>query len=311
MKKIFYAIMLAMPFLFMACDNDEVDGPSGSGFSIDFPQGDHDYDKEFVSFKEEYGSMVLYKFSNAQFRWAVNEYIPYYGTMAEESDVTKAWNLVKTGIQVWPKDFVKKCLPYQILLCDSVYSIWGETKSTQFKVTRGSCCGYNHIAFAYGNDRIDANDANVKREAVGDVAYAMISYAVSKDLISIPESFDTLFTKWSLNYPTYTTNNEIPSGAWGYNGAGALDGSAKPKTGYTVAHDFATYVKYMVTCSPATFEEKYLNDEFDCGGSTYDANWNVIPDHRIRRKYEAVRDYFKDVLGIDLGAIGTKTEQMQ
>lgn len=114
MKKLLYIIMLALPLVFWACDNDDVDGPSGSGLSIVFPQGNNDYDREFVSFKEQYGSMVLYKFSNAQFRWAVNEYIPYYGTEAKEADIAKAWGLVKDGVSVWPEDFVKKCLPYQI-----------------------------------------------------------------------------------------------------------------------------------------------------------------------------------------------------
>lgn len=304
--------MLALPMVFAACDNDDVDGPSGSGLSVAFPQGDNAYDREFVSFKEQYGSMVLYKFSNAQFRWAVNEYIPYYGTEAKEAYIAQAWELVKTGISVWSEDFAKKCLPYQILLCDSVYSIWGESKSTQVKKVRNSCSGFNHIAFGYANERIHAEKAETKREAVGDVAYAMISYAVSKNIITVPESFDTLYTKWKTSYPTYTTNNEVGSGPWGYNGAGAMDGSAQPKTGYTLAHDFASFVKYMVTCSPATFEARYLNDNFDCGGSEYDqTTWALIPEHRIRQKYEAVRKYFKEELGIDLDAIGTRTEQME
>ncbi len=302
--------MLALPFVFAACDNDDVDGASGTGLSVDFPQGDHDYDREFVTFKEQYGSMVLYKFSNAQFRWAVNEYIPYYGTEAKEAYIPKAWSLVKAGLDVWPEDFVKKCLPYQILLCDSVYSDWSESRSTQIKVVRNSCSGYNHIAFGLANERINADDVNTKREVIGDVAYAMISYAVSKDIISVPESFDTLYTKWQSSYPSYAVNGVIYPGAWGYNGAGAIDGTAKPKTGYTLAHDFASFVKYIVMYSPETFEELYLNDSFDCGGSTYDENWNVIPDHRIRQKYIAVRDYFKNELGIDLSAIGTKVEKM-
>lgn len=310
MRKLFYIIMLALPCIFAACDNDDVDGASATGLSIDFPQGNNDYDQEFVTFKEKYGSMVLYKFSDAQFRWAVNEYIPYYGTIAQETCIAKAWSLVKEGFSVWPDNFVKKCLPYQILLCDSVYSDWSTTKTTQIKKVRNSCSGYNHIAFGLANNRIDADDVKTNREVVGDVAYAMISYAVSKNIISVPESFDTLYTKWEKNYPSYLVNGEISSGPWGYNGAGAIDGTAKPKTGYTLAHDFASYVKYMVMYSPETFEELFLNDAFDCGGSTYDANWNLIPDHRIRQKYVAVRDYFHDVLGIDLSAIGSKVEKM-
>ncbi len=310
MKKLFYMMMLALPCIFAACDNDDVDGPSSAGLPIEFPQGNNDYDQEFVAFKQQYGSMVLYKFTDVQFRWAVNEYIPYYATVAQESHISQAWELVKEGLSVWPDDFVRKCLPYQILLCDSVYADWSDTKAEKIKKVRNSCCGYNHIAFGLANDRIDAGDSNARHEVVGDVAYAMISYAVSKDIISVPESFDTLYAKWKNNYPSYLVNGEISSGAWGYNGAGAIDGTARPKTGYTLTHDFASFVKYIVMYSPDTFEKKFLNDEFDCGGSTYDANWTLIPDHRIHQKYDAVCNYFKDVLGIDLGAIGKKVENM-
>lgn len=58
---------------------------------------------------------------NAQFRWVRNEYIPYYGTEAKEADIAKAWGLVKSGISVWPEDFVKKCLP--IRYCFATLSI--------------------------------------------------------------------------------------------------------------------------------------------------------------------------------------------
>ena len=97
---------------------------------------------------------------------------------------------------------------------------------------------------------------------------------------------------------------------WGYNGAGTLEGSAEIDQ-YTVYHDFALFVKYMVMMSPETFEEQFLNENFDCGGF-HDSSWTTFtPEHPVRRKYEAVRDYFKNVVGIDLGAIGTRVEQMQ
>ena len=308
MKKLLYIIMLALPFAFAACDNDDVDGPSEDGLSVDFPQGNHDYDQEFVNFKKEYGSMVLYKFTNAQFRWAFTEYIPFYANQADEAYVQKAWNLVKEGIDLWPKDFAKKCMPYQIMLCDSIWCMkdgdWVDGKQQKVKSTRNSCAGYSHIAFGFANSSVDRMTVEQKKEVMGDVAYAMVAYATAKANIAIPESFDTLFTKWKNNY------NESSSGAWGYNGAGALDGTM-PHDKYTESHDFATYVKFMVMYSPETFERLFLNDDFDCGGTQYDANWNVIPEHRIRQKYIAVCDYFKDVLGIDLGAIGTRVEQMQ
>lgn len=308
MRHLIYILLMALPLTFTACNDDDVDFPSDSAIDIDFPQGDNDYDKDFVEFKNTYGSMVLYRFTEAQFRWAINDYIPYYGTVGDEQYVKNGWDMIRQGLDVWPEDFMKSCLPYSILLADSVYQLKdgydSEWHSIKIKETRNSCYGYNHMAFAVVNDRVGTMTADRRKEFVGDVAYALIGYATSKSRIAIPEAFDTLYTKWHNNYsPGY-------EGAWGYNGAGALDNTATIYN-YTLYHDFATYVKYMVMMSAESFEQRFLNDTFDCGGSEYDENWNIIPEHRIRQKYEAVRDYFIDELGIDLGQIGARTEQMQ
>lgn len=300
--------MLALPLFFTACDNDDVDGPSDTGLAVDFPQGDNDYDKEFVSFKENYGTMVLYKFTDAQFRWAVTEYIPYYSNQADEAYVPQAWKLIKEGLDVLPESLVKQCMPYQMLLCDSIWSFaygydanWNYVK---LKSPRNSCYGYSHIAFGFANKSVTEMTSAQKKAVVGDVAYALIGYASSKGKLAIPESFDTLFTA-GKNY--YTTS--YSTYGWGYNCAGTLDGTVEADN-YTVYHDFATYVKNMITMSPETFESTYMNSYFDCG-FVYDANYNQIPTPRVSLKYNAVLTYFKETLGIDLSAIGTKVEQME
>ena len=306
---------MALPFAFVACDNDDVDGPSPATPTEDFPQGDHDYDQEFVAFKEKYGTYVLYKFNDTQFRWAVTEYSPYYGVVGDESKVKDGWSLVKAGLEVWPESFLKGKMPFRILLADSIYSLVDGYDANWNKVTvkqvQNSCYGYSHMSFGVVNDRVNASDAATKKQFVGDVAYALVGYAASKGTLSIPESFDTLFTRYKDHYSTsMATNSGGYVNEWGYNGAGTLEGSVAVDK-YTVSHDFALFVKYMVMMSPETFEEKFLNENFDCGGFHNQSWTEFYPEHPVRRKYEAVRDYFKDVLGIDLSAIGTKTEQMQ
>ena len=308
-------MLLALPMVFVACSNDDVDGPSNEGLSFDFPQGNNAYDKEFEAFNDKYGTMVLYKFTDAQFRWAFTEYLSYYGTVGDEANVQKGWNLVKESLSVWPESFLEGKLPFNIMLADSVYrwvSGYDENWNTiKTKELVNSCYGYNHIAFGVVNDRVDGNDVETKKQFIGDAAYALIGYATSKNTMEIPESFDTLFTRYKDHYTTsMATNYGSYVNEYGYNGAGTLDNSVAVDK-YTVYHDFALFVKYMVMMSPETFEERFLNDDFDCGGF-HNASWTEFtPEHPVRRKYEAVRDYFRDVVGIDLGAIGTKTEQMQ
>lgn len=311
MKKLLYMVLLALPLAFTACSNDDVDGPSESGLGVEFPQGNNAYDQEFVQFKNNYGTMVLYRFTDAQFRWAVTEYIPYYGNSADEAYVQQAWDLIKADLSLWPDEDLKKWLPYQIFLCDSVWKLdngsWNsETqKYNRVKTPRNSCYGYNHLAFGFANASVASLTAEQKKEIVGDVAYALIGYAASKGKLAIPADFQTLFTD-SKNY--YATYMSTYFGGWGYNAAGTLDGSAAIDN-YTVYHDFATFVKYMVTMSPEAFEAKYLDESFDNGAEWSNAENAYVAQYRVKRKYESVKTFFKDELGIDLGAMGTKTEQ--
>ena len=235
--------------------------------------------------------------------------------MGDESNVAIGWSLVKEGLSVWPESFLQSRMPFHIILADSVYRKvdgYDENWNTiKVKKVQNSCYGYNHIAFGVVNNRLDPNDLATRKQMVGDVAYALIGYAVSKNKLEIPESFDTLFTRYKDHYSTsMATKSDSYVNEWGYNGAGTLEGSAEIDQ-YTVYHDFALFVKYMVMMSPETFEEQFLNENFDCGGF-HDSSWTTFtPEHPVRRKYEAVRDYFKNVVGIDLGAIGTRVEQMQ
>ena len=61
--------------------------------------------------------------------------------------------------------------------------------------------------------------------------------------------------------------------------------------------------------SKEEFENKFLSEEFDCG-IQYDAYWNPIKGYPIRNKYEAVIEYFKNTLGIDLHEIGARISQL-
>lgn len=301
---------MSLSLAFTACDDDPVDGPSESESLVDFPQGDHDYDKEFVAFKDKFGTMPLYKFTEVQFRWAFNSYIPYYANPGDEAYVGKAWKLIyENGLKNWPEDFLKQMLPYQIMLADSIYSLTGTSATGYTKVVRNSCYGYSHMAFGFANKSIDEMTVEQKREAVGDVAYALVGYAVSKEKMTIPERFDTLFTRYR-GYYTQSFATGTNWSYWGYNFAGTLDGSVEATNGYSVEHDFALYVKYMTMMSEESFKKKFLNDSFDCGG-VLDKDQNPVREHPVQNKYEAVRDFFKEKYGIDLSAIGAITEKME
>ena len=83
----------------------------------EFPQGDATYVWEFVEFYNKYVVQVLYKFSEADFRWNITEYIPYYAIEAESNSIEDGWSFLKENcLSIWSDDFLRKFMPYRILL---------------------------------------------------------------------------------------------------------------------------------------------------------------------------------------------------
>jgi len=308
----------ALPLFLTACDDDDISGGSETTELTEFPQGTNSYDNEFVEFFNTYGTQTLYKFTDADFRWAVTSNIAYYAEQADESKVAKAWSVIcDNGLKAWPDDFLKKVLPYRILLASKIWytanGSWNSETSKYDKVNVyvNSVYGYNHIAFAtdkYGADDLTAEE---KRQLVGDVAYALVGYAVSKGLISIPTEYQTLFDTWKNNFGENMGHLDewSPCCTYGYNAAGCLEGM--PYNDYSVYREFALYVKYMTMMTDEDFQTNYLNDSFDCGGIVDWSTYTATDSHPIKQKYEVVKSYFKDELGIDLSAIGAKTAQIE
>jgi hypothetical protein len=305
MKKIIYLFALALPFCLSSCNNEDSLTASDPMTLVEFPQGTNTYDNEFVQFYKDYGTQVLYKYTSTDFRWNITSDIPYYSEVADQNYIADAWALLKTNcFTIWPDDFLKKCLPYRILLASKIWSEkeqWGyDDKGNYVKsyvpVLHNAVYGLNHIAFGVTNSTLADMNNYQKKSLVGDVASALIGYATSRSKITIPADFVKLHDDFGKN------NNGEDYGSWGYNGAGCLES-------YTLLdayQDFGTFVKYLVTMSQAEFTGVFLNSNFDCGGTNYDSDWNIIPDHRVLQKYTVVINYFKNTLGIDLHAIGAK-----
>lgn len=70
------------------------------------------------------GVQVLYRFAEADFRWNITEYIPYHAVEAETSSIGEGWNFLKENcLSIWSDDFLRKYMPYRILLASEIYSL--------------------------------------------------------------------------------------------------------------------------------------------------------------------------------------------
>lgn len=307
MKKLFIIIATLIPLCFGSCKEDALTPSEPQQFG-EFPQGNGAKDKEIVAFYEKYGTQVLYKYSEVDFRYGMTSMLPYYSEPAQEAAVADGWKFVKEEcLSLWGEEFMKKYLPFRILLADKIYSLkqtWNKDENGNYiynKIPKGAMYGFNHIAISGINADLANMTLEQKKNLIGETSFALVGYAASKGNIQIPEEFKALYLKNKNN-----AGGEQP-GDWGFNKGAFLE---YKEGGQDVEYDFGLYVKYLSTMSPEEFATQFLDDSFDNGGD-YDANWNFIPSHPIKAKSEIVLAYFKNKLGIDLGAMGTKISQMK
>ena len=122
MKNILFLLLL-MAGIIVACDEDKLT-PSEPQEFYEFPQGDSDYDREFVTFYEKYNTQFLYRYNESDFRRNVTSYIPFYSVPADEAYVEKAYHFIKERcLDTWGEGFYKNILPMRILLSSKIYSV--------------------------------------------------------------------------------------------------------------------------------------------------------------------------------------------
>ena len=123
MKNNILFILLIFTGLFFACGEKDLT-PSEPQTFYEFPQGNADYDQEFLAYYEKYNVQFLYKYKESDFRWNVTEYIPYYSVQADEAYADKAFHFItENSFAIWDEDFLRKILPLRVLLASEIYSV--------------------------------------------------------------------------------------------------------------------------------------------------------------------------------------------
>lgn len=303
MKNILFLLLL-MAGVIVACDEDKLT-PSAPQEFYEFPQGDSEYDREFVAFYEKYNTQFLYKYKENDFRWNVTSYIPFYSEPADEAYVEKAYRFIKDRcLNPWGENFYKNILPMRILLASQIYSVeqkydyvWDEeTQQWEYKsyndtTYHASAYGLNHIAFGYTSEKFDELTPEEQLNAVGDLNKSLIGYAASRDKIVIPAEFVEWYDKYR--------NNVWEGGEYGC-------GFLEYYKDMDVAYDFGLYVKYLTTMSEEAFKAWALSDEVDSSQDWDQASGMYKRTYAIANKYKIVLEYFKTKFNIDLHVIGNQ-----
>ena len=312
----FYIGLLLQLVLAASCYDEKSLEPSGEISSYSVPQGTHDYDDVIVDIFNQYGSCLLYKYTDKDTYWTPSGWMNgvlgeegkngYIITPADEAYVGEQVDLIrKAWFAPYSEEFLKKFLPVKIMLCadiDSVYMQWDFSSWPAKQVYKSkkvkAWYNYDNICVSYGNE-----DVKSMTKADSLAFWRKMGYIFVESMIGRKQTIPTKEFEEITNYQT--------------NGLGYLKASELWKLGVprsvsynvTVENDWKSFLLMMVTCS-----EEFLtrtpefNSDWDYTEKNWDGLLNPVKDVNglLKKRYDMVRNYFIENYNMDLQKIGNE-----
>ncbi|MDR0544714.1 MAG: putative zinc-binding metallopeptidase [Odoribacteraceae bacterium] len=309
-----YTIIIAAALLLLApchvaCNGEEdliprVDPENVYGDPT-LPQGDHDYDAFILDFFRKYNTLMLYKYDPQDIYWNItnNSFIPvvrdsvgnvavagYVDTPADENYVGEQIELIREKFLAhYPDDFLREMLPKKIFLLRSFV----EVSKTNVATDRAPAAGIDYLLFQWGGEEIRSIAPAQVNDFKSKASEVFLRRLVASGKIQRDPAFLSI-----TNYGTPGSGN-----------AARLENGFITPSAITEAADWDAYLYAIVytpydtlvkprgSLSATDFVNRrgVLTPEYDVSG-------------KIRQKYWAMVDYFKDAFNVDLQAIGNDRE---
>ena len=282
--KILTCFFLGALLSIASCSEEEIT-PTPDNRLVEFPQGNNSYDAEILQIYQRYGTQMLYRYSDAMFRWQVTDQLGYVSRQADEQYVDAAVRFIKNNcFQFYREDSLKAYLPYRIYLARDLGKLFqysgldaaGNNISMRDTIWHTAATnGYANLCFGLACQRLTTLSDDSLRLAKGELNAALLANAISQGNIRVPSTF-TKEEVGNVNWYNYEGS---------YNTYGLLE-YIEAKT-MTPAQDFVIFLKYLIAYPKEIFEERFTTKSFDTSG-------------RIARKTKAVKDWMLSEYGIDL-----------
>lgn len=281
--------------------------PSGS-LAYALPQGSHDYDATIMDYYKNYGTYLLYKFSDRDAYWTPTGWknagydsaaaywnTGFLATAAEEAYVGKQLEVIqRLWFRYYSDKFLKAFLPVKILLCSKV-----DSSSLGYDFSTNPITfflNYKEVAAWYNYDNISVSFGSMKVEnmTATDSGYFTwkVSQAFMAEIFALkPIAATDDFTKLTSYTPSFTSQAAAYSA-----------GSISDYYNTSAQNDWNNFMLAMVSCS-----ETMLNQEEAPSWSASNTGiLNPMKDTsgKIKRRYDIVRNYFITNYNVDLQAIG-------
>ena len=271
MKRPIFLYSLLLILVFAGCKKQAEIQPDEAKPFYTLPQGNHPYDDTIVDFYRTYGCYILYKFSEADFRWNINNnLINYEAEQGDENYIAASLAaLDQYVLKFYTADFLKKALPYKIILSAKI------TKTVNDTTIVNSTSSSSHFAFGRAGSSLDGmTDAALKTLKV-DLNREFWTQAITYDKIALPPFFVS-----ATNYENVQSFNKKNFGVL----------MAVGEAGQTLRGDFLEYISLIAITTKEELEKTLFLPAND-------------PNGKYKLKYNTIIDYYKTVYGIDLQAM--------
>lgn len=278
---LFVPVFLVLAALFTACEKEAALVASAPQEFYDFPQGNNAYEAEFEAFYQQYGSYVLYRFSDNDFRWNGTTRLLYMARQAEPAAIAPAFDFIKKAcLQDYSEERLQTLLPFKILLSAGVHQLTANanrpTGYDTVATNLGVYSGLNQVTFGYANAQLGSLTASQKLDLQASLHRAFFTQALSRAKFEVPAAFAALFD---------ATGNS----ATAYRSLGFLEFQRS----YTATLDFLMFVYATLRYNQQDFTTRYL-------GSTLD------PSGRTALKYALIRTYLSEEWGLAINEINNR-----
>jgi hypothetical protein len=263
-----------------SCKKEDALTPSEFNELYKLPQGDQPYDQEIVEFYKKYNTVILYKFSMVDFAYSPLGAQPPHTTFSpvEPGQVQESLDFLnQQWFNTYPEVFLKKNLPFKILLASDIYrDIPSGTGENIGKSWPPAISGFNHVTFGRGG-RITGMTEIQKDSVRGELNHGFWYLAALNGQLDLPP----LFKSSAPDYSAIPSNQYHQYGAFRVIKSGTM----------TVNDDLAAFIRIITSTSYATLSTTLFTPARD-------------PKGLYKKRYNYIVDYYLATYGFDLKAIG-------
>lgn len=257
----------------LACEKEKPLTAGKQPLPYTLPQGNAAYDDSIMAIYSKFGSYVLYRYT--QDDYAYNYFFRRADTAAPANPayIDTAFSFLKKQlIDLYPESFLRRTMPYRILLAAW---IGGE----HYRDPKGVVGGNGMLAFGWADSTLLQKTPEELLRLRGRLHAAYCANGYSLNTIKAPREYLVLQV---MAYSRITNLNRLTEG---------VIAEVPIDSEMTEVKDFLAYVEAITSMTTAAFEAKYLVATVDRKGI-------------IRKKYNAVLNYYKNSFDVDLTLIG-------